>query len=236
MRTEGRMKIANSGDDYPNKKQAVVATRPNLPLEIGGELIIRSFANIAHKINTKVIGAVHGEYILIKEPVLPINERLSAVFENHFMCSYFNSGYVYKFKSKRRQTLIGDLISIEYPNIAEIIQVRRHRRIKVNIETEVTWPGLRRPLTGDMVDISVGGCCLLFPASVRLTKGKDLYLEFDLPDDQKVKGIRARVMSVKCGRSSDVVAVGLSFLGPATESVRVVKFCEFCMFFDLEGG
>ena len=228
------MQIKNSEDEFANKEQAVLAERPILPLEIGGELIIRSLVNIAHKIDTKVIGAVHGEYILIKEPILTINERLSAVFENNFMCSYFSNGYMYKFKSKRRQTLSGDLISIDYPHIAEVIQIRRHRRIKVNIETEVTWPGLRAPLTGDMVDISVGGCCLLFPSSVRLTKGRDIYLEFDLPDDRKVKGLKSRIMSIKSGRDSDSVEVGLSFSGPPPESDKVVTFCEFCMFFDLE--
>jgi c-di-GMP-binding flagellar brake protein YcgR len=234
MRTEGGMQIKNSEDERASKEQAVVAKRPVLPLEIGGDLTIRSLVNIAHKIDTKIIGAVQGEYILIKEPILPINERLSAVFESYFTCSYFNSGYVYKFQSKQRQRFGGDLISIDYPHVAEIIQIRKHRRIKVNIETELTSTELRLPLTGDMVDISAGGCCLLFSSSTRLIKGKDVYLEFDLPDDQKVKGLKSRVMSIKRGKSPDTVEVGLSFLDPPSECDKVSDFCEFCMFFDLE--
>jgi c-di-GMP-binding flagellar brake protein YcgR len=226
--------IKNFEDESADKEQVVVAKRPILPLEIDSDLIIRSLVNIAHKISTRVIGAVHGEYILIKEPVLPINERLSAVFEGEFTCSYFNSGYLYTFQSKHRHTLVDDLISIEYPYVAEIRQIRKHRRIKVNIETELTSPEMMSPLNGDMVDISAGGCCLLFPSSVRLTKGKDVYLQFHLPNDQKVKGLKSRIMSLKCPKGSDILEVGLSFFGPPPEVDKVSDFCDFCMFFELE--
>jgi c-di-GMP-binding flagellar brake protein YcgR len=224
----------NSEDDSTNKEQVVVAKQPILPLEIDGELIIRSLENFAHKITTRIIGAVHGEYILIKEPILPINDRLSIVFEDDFMCAYFNSGYLYTFQSKHRNTLIGDLISIDYPYLTEIRQIRKYRRIKVNIETEVTSPELVSPLAGDMVDISEGGCCLVFPLSSRLAKGKDVYLQFHLPNDQKVKGLKARVMSIKCPKGADSIEVGLSFTGPPAESDKITDFCEFCMFFELE--
>jgi c-di-GMP-binding flagellar brake protein YcgR len=228
------VQVKNSEDESANKEQVVVAKQPILPLEIDGDLVIRSLENIAHRISTKIIGAVHGDYILIKEPVMPINERLSAVFEGDFMCMYFNSGYLYSFQSKHRHTLIGDLISIDYPYITEIKQIRKYRRIKVNIEIELTSPELVSPISGDMVDISEGGCCLLLPTSARLTKGKDVYLQFHLPNDQKVKGLKSRVMSMKCPKGAESIEVGLSFSGPPAESDKIADFCEFCMFFELE--
>lgn len=228
------MQSKNLDAESPNKEQVIVADCPTLPLVIDGELTIRSLVNIAHKITVKIIGASHGEYILIKEPVLQINDRLSVVFEDNFLCLYFHAGYAYVFKSKRRHTLPDDLISIEYPYIAEIRQIRKYRRIKVNIETELTSPELISAYTGDMMDISTGGCCLKFPSSVRLTSGKDVYLQFHLPNDQKIKGLKSRIMSVKHDKGSDSAEIGLSFLGPPSESDKVAEFCEFCMFFELE--
>jgi hypothetical protein len=55
-----------------------------IPFKIDDEIMIRSMAVAAHRTKTTVVGAVHGDFILILEPIMKVNRRLQAVFDGSF--------------------------------------------------------------------------------------------------------------------------------------------------------
>lgn len=220
--------------EHQEPEKEVTSPVNRIPLKIDDELIVRSLTNTAHRTKAKIIGALHGEFILITEPVVAINERISARLEDRFICSYFVDGYLYSFYSQYRRHLIDDVVCIEYPSEIEVKQVRKHRRIKVNIETELTISGLSDTYTGDMLDISRGGSCVVLHTLVPLTKGGSVLLVFSLPNEEMVTGLECTVINIKYFRSKNMTEVGLCFNGPPGELAKVAGFCGFCMFFDLE--
>jgi c-di-GMP-binding flagellar brake protein YcgR len=205
-----------------------------IPLKIDDDLIVRSLTNTAHRTRAKIVGALHGQFILITEPIVTINDRISAALEDRFICSYFVDGYLYSFYSRYRRHLIDDVVCIEYPSEIDIKQVRKHRRIKVNIETELSVPGLTDTYTGDMLDISQGGCRLVLHTLAPLAKGGTVSLVFSLPNEEVVAGLECTVINIKYFRNANMTEAGLCFNGPPDELSKVTGFCEFCMFFDLE--
>ena len=71
-----------------------------LPLRIDDGIIVRSLTMPAHIARSRIIGATHGEYILITEPSVPISDRLTAILDESFLCSYFNDGLLYNFQKQ----------------------------------------------------------------------------------------------------------------------------------------
>ena len=55
-----------------------------IPFQIEDELTVRSLAVAAHRTKSRIVGSVPGDFILIKEPVVVINERIMAIFDNVF--------------------------------------------------------------------------------------------------------------------------------------------------------
>jgi c-di-GMP-binding flagellar brake protein YcgR len=204
-----------------------------IPLKIDDAILVRSLTNMAHTAKSRVVGAVQGKFILITEPTVNINGRIWAVLDEAFLCSYFSDGSLYTFRSRYQRRLIDDIVSIDYPSEAEIRQVRKHRRISVNIETQCAMPGIRETVSADMTDISLGGCRLLFEHRLPVKKGAELYLTFNLPNEAFVTGLRSMVMRIDRNPENDTAEVGLSFSGPRGEIAKISNFCEFCMFFDL---
>src|SRR5208283_4053366 len=208
------------------------ATR--IPLKIDDEIMVRSFATVAHRAKSRIIGAVHGDFILIQEPVVVINDRFLAVFDNVFECSYFAAGYRYKFLSRYRSHVLSNIVCIEYPKQVDVHQVRKHRRINVNIETKFAILGAPNWFSGDMTDISEGGCCLILNSKVPVTKGMRVLLVFRLPNEDVIDELRGVVLRSTPIEGSEATEVGLSFTGPQSELAKISSFCGFCMFFDLE--
>ncbi len=205
-----------------------------IPLRIDDEIIVRSLAISAHRAKSRIVGADHGKLILIKEPVVVVNDRFLAIFDHDFECAYFNEGYRYNFVSRYRSHVVDDIVCIEYPKEAEVHQIRKHRRIKVNIEAKFTVSGYPSWLSADMADISKGGCRLILKSKVNMKMGLRVLLVFSLPNNEVVDELKAEVLScrsIDCGESTEI---GLSFSGPRRELSKISDFCEFCMFFDVE--
>ena len=99
------------------------------------------------------------------------------------MCSYFSDGILYRFNSRYLRRLIDDIVCIEYPKEVEVRQIRRYRRIRVNIETKFVVSDTADSSFADMVDISHGGCRLVLHKCVPMTKGTALSLTFSLPNE-----------------------------------------------------
>src|SRR5271157_3853849 len=123
-----------------------------IPFRIDDGIVVRAIAGSARVFSSRIVGAMSGQFILITEPAAKISETVSAVLDGNFLCSYFCEGYLYTFHSRYRNRLMNDTVCIEYPKEAEIRQIRKDRRIKVNIETRVHVCDSGESFLADMID------------------------------------------------------------------------------------
>jgi hypothetical protein len=207
---------------YPDEPERI-----KLPFRIEDTMVVRSPAAPTRIATCKVVGAVHGRYILITEPAVKINERVSAVLDETLLCSCLCDDYLYIFYSRYRNRLMGDLVCIEYPREVEIRRIREHTRIKVDIETRVSL-GNGEPVWASMHDISRGGCRLTFNQRVRMAKGSGIALTFDLPNEIHVERLEAVVAKIK--QADGATETGISFISKAREISKILDFCEICRF------
>jgi c-di-GMP-binding flagellar brake protein YcgR len=205
-----------------------------IPFKIDDEIMVRSLTNAAHRTKTRVVGAVHGDFILIHEPVVVINKRFVAVFDGSFESSYFTDGYRYSFLSRYRSHVFRGIVCIDYPQGVHIEQVRKHRRIRVNIESKYALIGAANWFPGDMLDISKGGCRIVLKPKTPMTEGIKVLLSFTLPNEDEVNDLRAVVVRSKPLPGGEETEVGFTFVGPPCELAKIESFCEFCLYFDLE--
>lgn len=205
-----------------------------IPLRIDDEIMVRSLSAPAHRTMSSIVGAWPGRFILIREPVVVINNRITAVFDNAFECSYFSGECRYNFLSKYKNHVLEDVICIEYPSKVDVRRIRKHRRIKVNIETRYAVLGVPKWFSADMTDISQAGCCLVVEPGASIPKGTKVLMEFGLPNENTENEFRAVVVRSKPVMNGEKTELGLTFTGPQGGLARISNFCEFCMFFELE--
>ncbi len=232
-------KMADNQFDLEAKEQdpavdAEVSTSIRIPFRIDDAIMLRSLTNMAHIAQSRVVGAVHGKFILIIEPTARISDRLSAVLDEDFLCSYFNDGAMHSFYSKYLGRLLGDVVSIDYPKEVKVRQIRKYRRIRVNIETECTVCGAADLFFAEMADISQGGCLLLLNQRASIAKGTNLSLTFNLPNEAFIRGLQTVVVRISLIPNSQATEVGVAFTGPESEISKISNFCEFCLYFDIE--
>jgi len=205
-----------------------------IPFRIDDGLVVRSLTGATRVASCRIVGASYGQFILITEPAVKINDRLSAVLDDNILCNYFCEGYLYTFRSAYRNLLMNDIVSIAYPAEVEVRQIRKDRRIKVNIETKIAVDGSEELFLADMKDISRGGCCLVFSPQVPLEQESRLRLTFSLPNEALIKDIRATAVRINRIKQSNMFEAGLSFSDQDSETCKVADFCEFCNYFDLD--
>ena len=124
---------------------------------------------------------------------------------------------------------------IEYPREVEVRQIRKDRRIRVNIETKLVVSDTTDLFIVDLVDISRGGCRVsINQRRVPMMKGTNASLTFSLPNEAFISELQAVVVRISRIKDSVATEIGLKFTGPKSELSKIENFCEFCMFFDLE--
>jgi len=231
-------KMADNLIEREAKKQGPLvdadAPKPiKIPFRIDDPIMVCSLTDTTRMARTRIIGAVHGKYILIAEPTTKIKDSISAVRDRGLLCRYFNNGFIYTFHSRYRTHLRKDVVCIDYPRILEVNQLRKYRRIRVNIETECTVCGTV-VFPAKMADISQGGCRLILNESARIVKGTNLSLTFNLPNEAFVSGLQTKVAGINGTEDSKATELGVAFSGPESELSKLSNFCEYCMYFDLE--
>jgi c-di-GMP-binding flagellar brake protein YcgR len=205
-----------------------------IPFKIEDEIMIRSQTMPAHRAKTTIVGAVHGDFILIREPLVVVNNRLLAIFDGGIEASYFTEGYRYNFFTRYRGHTLNDIVCISYPQKALVKQIRKHRRIRVNIEMKYAMIGTANWLSGDILDISQGGCRVVTKSKGAVTKGMKALLVFSLPNESEINDLRAEVVRCRPIQNDEATEVGFSFSGPPNELAKINSFCEFCLFFELD--
>jgi hypothetical protein len=198
-----------------------------IPLRIEDTMAVRAPAVPARIATCKIVGAVHGKFILITEPAIKINDRVAEVLDGNLLCSCLCDDYLYIFYSRYRNRVLGDIVSIEYPRNVEVRRIRKDTRIKVDIATKVSV-GKDEPVLAKMIDISRGGCRLAFDQRVRIAKASILTLAFELPNEVPVERIEAVAQKIK--HVKKITEIGLSFNTQTKESAKIADFCQICRF------
>ncbi len=203
-----------------------------LPLQIEQEIFIKPLAEkTPHKAKSRVIGARHGDFIIIEEPVIKISDHLVALVGISVSCWLFHEGTVYKFDTVVKGTLPERLTLLEYPSKVDIEQLRKFIRIQVNLEAEFR---IRNAVyKGSVVDISEGGCQLHGDSIIIAAKNDAIKISFLLPDDQYVDNIEGIIRNIEYDRMRMKTRIGVQFKGPESELKKVVSFCQFCQYFKI---
>ncbi|MEJ5299664.1 MAG: PilZ domain-containing protein [Thermodesulforhabdaceae bacterium] len=203
-----------------------------LPIEIEQELTLRPLGeNMPHKAKSRIIGAKHGSYIIIEEPVIKISDRIVALIGQAVLCWFFHEGEVYRFESVIRKSLGEGLCLLEYPSHFQVESLRRHVRIKVNLETKFKIGFKPDVFSGTVVDISEGGCRLVADSIVFAGINDRIVLSFSLPDDRLIKEIEGVVRNILHDRLKKRSELGIQFKGPESELSKINSFCQFCQYF-----
>ncbi|MCX7822832.1 MAG: flagellar brake protein [Syntrophobacterales bacterium] len=203
-----------------------------LPLEIGQELFIRPLGeNMPHKAKTQIVGARHGEFIIIDEPAIKISNRLIIPVGEAVLCWFLHEGNVYRFESIIRKSLEERLCILEYPLDFQVESLRRHIRIQVNLETEFKIGFREQIFRGTISDISESGCKLVVDSITIVSRNQRIVLSFMLPDNRIVRDIEGIVRNVLYDRLRMKTEMGIQFKGPESELSKISSFCQFCQYF-----
>lgn len=202
-----------------------------IPFELGAQLKLRSVTGTVLKAQTPIVGILQNIAILVVDPVFEGEERITGRVGGDLYCAYFRDGCLYKFKSRFGQVLIHDIVCIDYPKVFDAQQLRRHHRIRVNLEAESAIGAEKKLMNGAITDISKGGCCMELPGLVPLTLGMPVDLTFQLPNEDLVEDLECTVMNMHSSKTGKKTFIGMSFTAPKPEIAKVRKFCEMCMYF-----
>jgi len=202
-----------------------------LPIDPGAEITLNSLEQKALKATSRFVGARHGDFIIVEDPAFHLNDRLYVPLTGELLCCYFHEGSLYAFHSTIVKRLGEGLTLISYPDEFRVEKVRRHQRIRVNIDARCFLENSEGPVSATLLDISEGGCRLMIPILTHVDNDMPCRLDFDLPDDQYVQGIRAGICSFEHFHLKKATELRLKFLGPPEQMEKVASFCRFCMFF-----
>ena len=201
-----------------------------IPFQLGGMLIIKPGSNPAQTLKVKVVGAMENGFILAERRTLEADDRLTTPIDGDASCSYLCEGILYKFRSNFHAPPFQNVVCLQYPSAFEPIQVRRYRRVKVNLEAESKKVEDEEIFNGEIKDISDGGCLVELAGLVKMLKGDMMEITFMLPDNQLVDGLQCTVVNVRYFDELQKTRFGLSFVEPETEIRKVREFCEMCLY------
>lgn len=204
-----------------------------LPLVINAELFIESMDYKPARARSKILGARHGDFIIIDDPVLQLSDRLFSKLTGRIHCSYLHEGEIYDFRSTVRKNMDDSFSLIDYPQTFQQTKLRAHLRIHVNIETRLMVGKDHEGLKVTMTDISTGGCKITIPYLYGLAIGIQCGLSFTLPDNRNIVNLRGTIRNVRMMKLKKRMEIGVSFGEPAPELEKIASFCHFCSFFQV---
>lgn len=205
-----------------------------LPLTIGGDILVRKVDQQGLKGRFTIFGARTGNFIIIEEPVVRLNERLFTRITGDIFCRYLHEGDVFDFHSRVRSYVEGGMALIDYPAQFKQSTLRKHPRIRINLETKLSFRN--NPsfvMTGTMTDISEGGCRLTLHTMHEMPLESPVVLTFTLPDKAHIQDLNAIIRTGRRMKLRSSTDLGLQFVGPPEELRKIVSFCKFCMFFEV---
>jgi hypothetical protein len=200
-----------------------------IPFQLGAEILIRSPSKPGHKVKSKVIGVLEKEFIMIENPVFAISDHVTAIVEDDYLVAYLYDGYLFTFKSRFFKKLIRNIICIDYPEEFEVEQLRKETRVRVNLEALLVISDMN--ISGYVKDISDDGCSFEIPKIMSLFNGIAFTATFTLPNDQMIKDMQFKIISVKYNQIQRKTAIGARCSGPAEAVSKIRELVRFCMKF-----
>jgi c-di-GMP-binding flagellar brake protein YcgR len=204
-----------------------------LPLEIGDIIFLQSLENRAAKAQSRILGARHGDFIIIENPVMHFSDRLFSKLSGSINCQYTHEGDIYDFQSKVRSYMQEGFALIDYPSTFTQTQLRQHHRIRVNLETRLSLPRERDIISADITDVSAGGCQLVIPSLLELAKGTPCAMSFVLPDGAQINKLTGVIRNVRMVKVERTTELGVEFTEPPEVLAKIQAFCRFCLFFEV---
>jgi c-di-GMP-binding flagellar brake protein YcgR len=202
-----------------------------LPLFISTELLIESIDHKPARTKSKILGARHGDFIIIEDPVLQLSDRLFTKLTGKIHCSYMHEGEIIDFLTTVRRHMDESFSLIDYPKDFRQTKLRAYPRIHVNIETRLVVAKMQDGIAAIMSDISVGGCKLTIPYLFGAAIDAPCSLSFTLPDNRNVTNLKGMIRNVRMMKLKKRTEIGVSFVEPGTELEKIASFCHFCSFF-----
>lgn len=204
-----------------------------LPLAIGREIMVQWPEHQVVRIKSTVLGSRKKDFIITEPLLYRLNDRLFYRPFGTIECHYFNEGELYEFTSQVIKHFSEGFTLIAYPETFSVTTLRKHVRIRVNIETRLQTSERENPILGNMIDISERGCQLIFPQIHVIPKNTRCRLSFVLPDNTQVEKVVGVVRNIKVRRIARQTTIGFHLVGPDEEMKKIASFCHFCMFFDV---
>jgi c-di-GMP-binding flagellar brake protein YcgR len=204
-----------------------------LPLVINTEMFIQSVEHKIARAKSRILGARHGEFIIIDTPILQFSDRLVGQLKGEIQCKFTQEGDVYDFLSTVLKHMDEGVSLIAYPQTFQQTRLRTFPRIRVNIETRLAVAEKGDTLTVNMTDISAGGCKLEIPYLYGVAPDTACTLSFTLPDNRDIENLKGAIRNIRMIRLRQRTELGVSFLEPASEMDKIASFCRFCMFFEV---
>jgi hypothetical protein len=204
-----------------------------LPLVINTETFIQSVDHKLASAKSRILGARHGDFIILDNPVLHFCDRLFSKLTGNIRCNYMLDGEVYDFLSVVLRHTEEKLCLIEYPRTFEHNRLRSHPRIRVNIETRLLVGRGPDPVPVTMADISAGGCRITVPYLFGVAANTQCVLSFTLPDNNDVENLKGMICNLRMMKLGRKTEIGIKFLEPASELAKIASFCRFCLFFEV---
>lgn len=204
-----------------------------LPLEIGTELFVESIEHKLARVKSRILGARHGDFIIIEIPTVQFSDRLFSKLTGRIRCRMMQEGEVYDFLSGVQKHLDDGLCLIDYPESFQQTRLRANPRIRISVETRLVINRERDTLEAIMIDIGAGGCKLVLPSLRGIAQETPVTLSFTLPDDSNIEDLNGIVRNVRIAKLAKRTELGVSFLDPPSELAKVASFCNFCSFFEV---
>ncbi len=210
-----------------------MANTKRLPFSIGSEIFLRPLGDEKEvsKAASRILGARPEEFLIIDDPIIRVSERFTVPVTGSVLCWYLYEGEVYRFQSDVLKSLGEGLTLIRYPSRHQCQSLRKHQRVRVNIETVFSSEGAGEEIRGAMQDISEGGCRVLIPSLIALGRNASCAVGFTLPDGQQVRRVDSVVRGLEYSKIRRTTLVRVEFTGPPAELGKISSFCHYCMFF-----
>lgn len=146
---------------------------------------------------TSIRGWQRGQYIIVDRPMvvqryvtLPRDEPCAV----RFLSEGVACGYEGAVLDLGPRSLVSHMY-VSWPNDLRRIQVRKHERVKTVATCSVKVINRPQPVTGEIRDVSVGGCALFLPTP--LTVGTHIRIWATLPDGAAWDGVSANVRRIR---------------------------------------
>jgi len=212
-------------------------SKQKLPFAFGGSLILRPSTRDCkvQGIRSQVLGCRPERFIIVDASAF--GRASFPVDEGPLLCVAIEEGTIYSFPSRLLKHIEENMALLEYPRKINQRKLRKHLRVKLNVEVKITLRDedrskfrnvedlMGKVLRGTIADISEGGCRIVARSFQSVQVQSLCSLDFVLPDGQQIEGLEAIVVASRHA-GDHAYEMGLKFRGPMEQQGKLFFFCQ----------